>query len=404
MKQESEARLAEQAKKHGEESARQQEEHGKMLAAKDQIVADAAHKHAAEVKGLKAELAAQTARLQMEAGAAAQSLTAEIERLKQESEARLTDIAEMSRQHNEEKELLLADHSRSVAALKANEALKVDCTAELEAKFENLKEEMEAQAQEFEEHIVDLEEESGQRIEQLEKMVLEGKRQINSLLSQMIELPDVREVLAKIESLEKQKLEQDIALLDLKEELERAVKMGDVSNSALVRAQEELESLRDQRHGGMSVRAPTIPEQIRKYEETLRIQQQHNVFLSNELNRLETEQQSVLAAKDKSIAFILHSLRDVSDEMRRCRRIAVLKDAQGGAAVLQQVDTIEELRKELFFSKAIACKVDRATRGIKTNLNIAELWERAQHMQTGEFDKLIQFELESTNQSPVKRR
>jgi hypothetical protein len=223
------------------------------------------------------------------------------------------------------------------------------------------------------------------------------------VLGKMNSQPDVTELLTKVEALEKAQLDKDLVLLDLKEELERVVKMGNVSNTALLRAQEELEALRAQQQGGVSVKAPTVPEQIRRYEETLKVQHQHNVFLANELNRLETEQQAVLAAKDKTIAFIVHALQEVSSEMRRCRRAALLKEGDGSALVLGRLDSIDDLRKELFFSKAIACKVDRATRGLKTKFNIADLWDRAQHMDTREFDRVIQFELEGTSQSPKKR-
>ncbi len=66
-------------------------------------------------------------------------------------------------------------------------------------------------------------------------------------------------------------------------------------------------------------------------------------------------------------------------------------------------DSIDSLRQQLFFTKAIATKVDRSTRGLKTNLNVAELWERAKFLQTHEFDRLIQFELEGSGQSPKKK-
>jgi hypothetical protein len=413
-----EKRLAEACEAHKTELQKKSEEMVVLKKEQEAATAKIASEHAAEIASIRAslveevdvvkrELAAQTARLQMEAGTAAQSLSFELERVKAEAAAKAAEYQEQAEklkaQHEAEKGRLIALHEEALGEIRSRSVAGEESLASLHESLAAVKDEAEAQAQEFQEHIADVEEESQQRIQELEKMVLEGKRQVNSLLGKMNSQPDVTELLTKVEALEKAQLDKDLVLLDLKEELERVVKMGNVSNTALLRAQEELEALRAQQQGGVSVKAPTVPEQIRRYEETLKVQHQHNVFLANELNRLETEQQAVLAAKDKTIAFIVHALQEVSSEMRRCRRAALLKEGDGSALVLGRLDSIDDLRKELFFSKAIACKVDRATRGLKTKFNIADLWDRAQHMDTREFDRVIQFELEGTSQSPKKR-
>ena len=141
---------------------------------------------------------------------------------------------------------------------------------------------------------------------------------------------------------------------------------------------------------------------VAKYETALRQQQQHNVFLARELDRLETEQQAVIAAKDKSVAFVLHALKENQAEMQRLRRALLLKEPMASSELLAKQESVEHLRQQLFFAKAVACKVDRATRNLRTNFNVADLWERARFLDTNEFDRFIQFELEGSGQSPKK--
>jgi hypothetical protein len=273
-------------------------------------------------------------------------------------------------------------------------------------------EEANARLQEFEEHVEDLQEEnegSSKRARELETMVLDCKREINALMAQIIEKDralalsrgdvEVREVLCKLETAEKEKLEQSLVLLDLREELQRVEKMAQSTNTALLRAEEELEAVRSQRQGVVQTRATSgASEVLARYENTIQQQQKHNVFLSRALDRLETEQQSVIAAKDKTVAFVLHSLKMVSAEMQALRRAVLLKDPTADAILAKQ-ESIEDLRRQLFFSKAVACKIDRATRNLRTNLNVAELWEKARFVDTDQFDKIIMFELEGTGQS-----
>lgn len=272
--------------------------------------------------------------------------------------------------------------------------------------------------EEFEEHVADLQEElesSAKRAKELEKMVLDGKKHINALMQQNLEkdralasvngASQAEELLTRLEKTEKQKLEQDLVLLDLKEEYSRLEKMSNASNSALLRAEEELEAVRNGAAlGGLSRVVPgSIEQLVFKYEATLRQQQQHNVFLSRELDRLETEQQAVIAAKDKTVAFILHSLKENQAEMQSLRRSLLLKEPMAASDLLAKQESVEQLRQQLFFAKAVACKVDRATRNLKTNLNVSELWERAKFIPVDQFDRLIQFELEGSGQSPKKK-
>ncbi len=45
--------------------------------------------------------------------------------------------------------------------------------------------------------------------------------------------------------------------------------------------------------------------------------------------------------------------------------------------MLATLGQMDELRKEVFFAKAMALKMDRASRGLSSNVNIADLWPRA---------------------------
>ncbi len=139
-----------------------------------------------------------------------------------------------------------------------------------------------ARLEEFEEHVQDLQEEgevATKRIKELESMVLDGKKHINSLLQQMLEKDralssrkaeiELEELIQRLEESEKRKLDQDLVLLDLREEHARLERMAQATNSALLRAEEEVEALR-----ASSSPARSMNPDIARYEATLRQQQQ----------------------------------------------------------------------------------------------------------------------------------
>ena len=91
------------------------------------------------------------------------------------------------------------------------------------------------------------------------------------------------------------------------------------------------------------------------------------------------------------MSLLLGVLHDTAAEMREYRRVVFMKDGDEHAQKLLQkkLDMLEDLRKQLFFAKALGAKIDRASRGLKTELALGSLWEQAQNMDHNDFDRLI---------------
>lgn len=108
---------------------------------------------------------------------------------------------------------------------------------------------------------------------------------------------------------------------DLREELEKTIKLSEAVSKALVHAEEELAAMRMRQSG--SVGSPYSQSDLGKMERVLAVQQNHNVFLARECARMEAEMAASFVAKEKTTAFLLHSLRDAVEKMRHYRRLVL---------------------------------------------------------------------------------
>ncbi len=107
---------------------------------------------------------------------------------------------------------------------------------------------------------------------------------------------------------------------DLREELEKTIKLSEAVSKALVHAEEELAALRMRQSGG-SIGSPYSQSDAGKLERVLAVQQNHNVFLARECARMEAEMAASFVAKEKTTAYLLHSMRDAVDKMRHYRKL-----------------------------------------------------------------------------------
>lgn len=277
-------------------------------------------------------------------------------------------------------------------------------TARWETKLAQVQEAMQEKEAEMLEHIGDLEEDllaTRQSVSELQQLILQRSRE---LLEKERELAAVvqghrpaEELEASLAAAEDKRVSAELKAEDLREELEKVTKLNERTKRALSQVQEELAALRMRGDATAGGRSKPADVELERYKSALAEEQNHNVFLSRECARMEGEMTATLVAKEKTTAYLLYNLREVTSKMREYRKIVFLRVAGEGKeerdAMLAKLDNIDELRRQLFFTKAIAIKVDRATRGLATNLNVADLWARAEAMPFGEFDRFLGLEL-----------
>ncbi len=107
----------------------------------------------------------------------------------------------------------------------------------------------------------------------------------------------------------------------MREELEKTIKLSENVSKALVHAEEELAAIRTRQSG--AVGSPYAQSDVGKLERVLAVQQNHNVFLARECARMEAEMAASFVAKEKTTAYLLHSLRDAVEKMRYYRKLVL---------------------------------------------------------------------------------
>lgn len=284
-----------------------------------------------------------------------------------------------------------------------------------EAKLAEIQEAHAEKEAEMLEHITDLEEDllaTQRNVSELQELVLQRSRELLEKERELADLVKSKRPVEELESelavTEEKRIAAELKAEDLREELEKVTKFNDRTNKALLQTQEELAALRvrEQRAvaaagGGSSSSSSnsskSVAQELERYKSALVEQQNHNVFLARECARMEGEMAATLVAKEKTTAYLLYNLREVTSKMREYRRVVFLRVAGEGDlnrdSMLATLENVDELRKQLFFSKAIAMKVDRASRGLATNINVADLWARAEAMPISEFDRFLGLEL-----------
>jgi hypothetical protein len=180
-------------------------------------------------------------------------------------------------------------------------------------------------------------------------------------------------------------------LEDTKKELTRLLGEYGTRDKYISSLRSQLESQQKGRGGEGKGGESDVAKQVEKWREAAEAHEMQSSVLGKQIELLTAEKTAEIKAKDDTIAALRKELRAARKSLRELAENQMLQCGVTEA----DIHSLEEVKRELFFTLAIFIKQNLAESGTSCNVNLSDLFEEARDMDFHQWRHWIQSRLNS---------
>ena len=128
--------------------------------------------------------------------------------------------------------------------------------------------------------------------------------------------------------------------------------------------------------GGEKQETSNLKKQLEKWREAARAHQSQNALLSSQMSTMLRERDSEVKAKEDTIVQLRREVQESRKANQKMRQVQLLQHGMSE----EEIETLEDVKRELFYSLALFIKMTLAEDGTFCNLNVGELFDEAKDM------------------------